>query len=49
VSVHAGFRDPEERGDLLRREAAGDRPQNLALAIGERGHRLNAPLDDTPG
>ena len=38
VRVHAGFGDPEEIRDLLRREAAGHGAQHLTLAIGQPGH-----------
>jgi hypothetical protein len=34
VRVHAGLGDPEQLGDLLRGQAARDRTQDLALAIG---------------
>jgi hypothetical protein len=37
MGVHAGLGDPEEAGDLLRGEAASDRPQDFPLAIGQRG------------
>ena len=37
VRVHAGLGDPEEVSDLLRRKAARDRAQHLALTVGQRG------------
>jgi hypothetical protein len=47
--VHAGFGDPEETGDLLRRETAGDRAQHLTLAIGQRGDRSRASPEYASG
>jgi hypothetical protein len=54
VSIHAGFGDPEETGDFLRRETARDRAQHLTLTIGQRRDRSraspeNASGDEIPG
>jgi hypothetical protein len=49
VSIHAGFRDPEETGDFLRRETARDRTQHLTLTIGQCGDRSLAPPENASG
>jgi hypothetical protein len=48
VGVHARLGDPEVAGDLLGREAARHRAQDLTLPIRQRGHRPRAPREDTP-
>ena len=49
VGVHAGFGDPKQIGDFLRRKAARDRAQNLTLTIGQRGDRSFAPPENASG
>jgi len=46
--IHARLADPQKLGDLLRREAARDGTQHLALAIGQRGGGPGAARKDTP-
>jgi hypothetical protein len=46
VSVHAGFADPQQIGDLLGRKTAGDRAQHLALTIGQGGDRSGGSLEN---
>jgi len=48
VRIHAGLADPEELGDLFRREAASDGPQYLALAIRQRRDRSGTARKDSP-
>jgi len=49
VSVHAGFADPQQIGDLLRRKTAGDRAQHFTLTMGQRGDRSGAPPENAAG
>jgi len=48
VGVHARLADPQELCDLLRREAARDGAQHLALTIGQPGGGPGAARKDSP-
>jgi hypothetical protein len=49
MSIHAGFGDPQQIGDLFRRKTARDRAQHLTLPIGQRGERSRAPPESVSG
>lgn len=49
VGVHAGFADPEQSGDLFRRETAGDGSKDLTLTIRKRGDGSGAPPEHAAG
>jgi len=49
VSVHARLGDPQQIGDLLRRETARDSAEDLTLTIGQRDDGPAAPREDSPG
>ena len=49
VSVHARLGDPQQIGDLLRRETARDSAEDLTLTIGQRDDRPATPREDSPG
>jgi hypothetical protein len=49
MSIHAGFGDPQQIGDLFRRKTARDRAQHLTLTIGQRGERSGAPRESVSG
>jgi hypothetical protein len=49
MSIHAGFGDPQQIGDLFRRKTACDRAQHLTLTIGQRGQRSGAPRESVSG
>jgi hypothetical protein len=49
VGVHAGFGDPQQICDFLRREAARDRAQHLTLTIGQCRDRSLAPPENASG
>jgi hypothetical protein len=48
VRVHAGFGDPKQVGDLLRRKATGYGAEHLTLPICQRDDRTRVTREDTP-
>ena len=48
MRIHTGLADPEELGDLFRREAACDGAQHLTLTIRQRRDRAGTARKDAP-